>query len=234
MTQPEKLASSQEQQETEAAWDNYHASRELVEKLTTRLEIGYWKTKKLEQQNASFLLPDATLATELVKYETFFVKLLGDYCKACDENLRLWRNLLPVINDKIRASYEKKLTTWYECGYSNLGTAKELIAKVKTLGAILVDIRLNPYSKRAEYQKAWLASECKKQGVGYLHIPELGNINYNKDGEPIQIKDLPAGLRELKRLMATDNIMLMCGCKNLETCHRKTVIEALPQDRKGE
>lgn len=232
MTQPEKLASNQ--QETEAAWDNYHASRELVESLDGRLNIGYWKTKELEQQNASFLLPDAALAAELAKYETFFIKLLGDYCKACDENIRLWRNLRPFLNNKIRASYENEQTFWYECGYSNFGTAQELIDKVKIMGAVLADIRLNPYSKRPEYQKAWLASECKKQGVVYLHIPELGNINYNKPGEPIQIKDITHGLRLLNNLLKTNNIMLMCGCKNLETCHRKTVIEALSQDRKGE
>lgn len=215
------------------AWDNYHASREKVETLDGRLNIGYWKIKEMETERDAFLLPDAALTAQLEKFESWFVKLLGDYRTACVANDVLWRALRRVAHESRFDKTAQNTGLWYECGYYNFPTAIGLVEKVRGLNAVLVDIRLNPYSKRPEWQQSELWEMCQRNGVEYLHIPELGNVNYAQAGQPIKIKNLAGGIGQLTKLLETQNIMLMCGGKNLETCHRKTVIEALPQDRKG-
>ena len=86
------------------------------------------------------------------------------------------------------------------------------------LPGVIVDIRLSPYSRWA-----WSGTTLAKAlGPRYLHIPELGNINY-KTGGPILLKDQAAGLRSLQKVLEAGPATLLCCCQNLETCHRLVV-----------
>jgi uncharacterized protein (DUF488 family) len=90
----------------------------------------------------------------------------------------------------------------------------------------LVDIRYSPRSRwRPEWNKKAL---LEKYGQHYTHLKALGNINYNKSSEPIQLADPAASIVECAQwLLQGWSLILLCACKNYEQCHRKVVYELL-------
>ena len=58
----------------------------------------------------------------------------------------------------------------------------------------------------------------------YIHIKELGNVNYK--GKEIKICDLDAGLSKIENLINKD-IILLCSCKDYNKCHRKIISEEI-------
>lgn len=138
----------------------------------------------------------------------------------------------------------------YLAGY--LGhTPAELLARARDIDAFIVDIRFNPHSRLPEWRKGRLESFCCGR---YFECPELGNVNY-KNGGPIKIKELGSGIEQVSRLAAmrtskgdcnqgaTTNLptplfayhynpkpqpmILLCACREADTCHRKVVGNAL-------
>lgn len=104
----------------------------------------------------------------------------------------------------------------YTVGYQNI-TRKNLISKLAELNCILVDIRFSPYG----FSPFWNKNELENVlGEKYVHIKELGNVNY-KNGKQIEIDDLDEGMKRLEVLLEIHkNICLMCSCKNFPECHR--------------
>lgn len=107
----------------------------------------------------------------------------------------------------------------YTIGYSGR-TLTEVVNIVNELGATLVDIRLNPQSRRPEFNQDQLKAAL---GERYIHLPQLGNLNYN-NGRAIEIANLRAGLATLSRLSTP--AMLMCACRDYNACHRRVVAQA--------
>ena len=88
----------------------------------------------------------------------------------------------------------------------------------------LVDIRLSPRSGWQVFNKEALKTRFHSQ---YIHLPELGNINY-RNGQPIQIAHPDHGIPRLIRgLNQGYTLLLMCGCKEYGSCHRRTVVNLL-------
>jgi hypothetical protein len=61
----------------------------------------------------------------------------------------------------------------------------------------------------------------------------LGNVNYGTGG-PIELADATTGIRGLVQYLSEGHdLILLCGCAEYESCHRKTVVdllvEALPE-----
>jgi uncharacterized protein (DUF488 family) len=107
----------------------------------------------------------------------------------------------------------------YSFGYSGK-QPEDLLKAVGELGAVLCDIRLVPYSRwHPGWNKKRLASLF---GNAYIHVPELGNLNY-KSGGPIEIADINAGLQTVLDLLKTRSVILMCVCKDPLLCHRAVV-----------
>lgn len=112
--------------------------------------------------------------------------------------------------------------TLYTVGYAGL-KADDLDDWAAANGALVIDTRMNPYSPRPEWMKAKLA---KLLGDNYRHVPELGNVNYKNGGE-IAIKDTAVGYRIILEALAVRQVVLLCGCKDVETCHRKYIAEQI-------
>jgi uncharacterized protein (DUF488 family) len=101
-----------------------------------------------------------------------------------------------------------------------------LQATLEATQAVLADIRYQPYSRNPTFRKAHLQAQL---GGRYVHVPALGNRNYQ--GGPEDIVDYQRGRRIVAGLLDQwGAVLLMCACANVETCHRKGVAEQLSHD----
>ena len=114
----------------------------------------------------------------------------------------------------------------YTAGYIGR-TLEELQHIAEEREATIVDIRLMPSSKNPGWD--W-QSVSQFFGPRYRHIRNLGNMNYADAGElPIQIKDLPNGIKELSVIEAPA-VILLCACRLPDGCHRAVVGKALAEE----
>lgn len=109
------------------------------------------------------------------------------------------------------------MNTLFTFGYSGRGLS-ELSAYAQMLNALVLDIRIQPYSQMATWRKDNLKAYF---GKNYLHLEHLGNINYL--GGEIEIKNLEVGFSILAKQLAQQNVVLLCGCGDHRSCHRSTV-----------
>lgn len=108
----------------------------------------------------------------------------------------------------------------FHFGYQGHKSSEALLAAVNEIGAVLCDVRLVPYSR---WQPAWNKKNLTSLfGDAYVHIPQLGNLNY-KSGGPVAIADMEAGLQIVLEILEKQPVVLMCVCRNFETCHRSHV-----------
>jgi len=112
----------------------------------------------------------------------------------------------------------------YTAGYK-VWSFYEFKTKVEELGKILVvDVRYSPYS----FNPFWTKKNLKKHFENYIHIANLGNVNY-KNGRPIKIYSLDKGCKQLLNSLGKDYnaCLLLCACEDVEKCHRKVIVEKL-------
>lgn len=118
--------------------------------------------------------------------------------------------------------------TLYTLGYTEPEAAEKLAQLMADPDMLLVDIRLYPNSRWA-FQ--WNKKALRNRYPGrYQWLGEsLGNLNYKaKDREKgIQLAHPEWGKVVLLDRLSRHDIVLLCACKNYETCHRKTVVELL-------
>ncbi|MDT5279907.1 MAG: hypothetical protein QOJ20_1102 [Mycobacterium sp.] len=111
-------------------------------------------------------------------------------------------------------------------------------AEVKTL----VDVRLTPLSRKAGLSKRQLAARLLEAGIDYLHLPQLGNPQANREAfrrggaDAIAryraVLATPEGrtaLDQLLRLAIQQRVALMCFERDAIECHRSTVADALAE-----
>jgi len=111
----------------------------------------------------------------------------------------------------------------YTIGY-NAWSFYEFKTKIEELGNILiVDVRYSPKSFNPFWGKKNLLKHFKGN---YVHIPNLGNINY-KNGKPIKVCNLDKGCKRLLKQIGDNDCLLLCACEDVETCHRKVVANEL-------
>lgn len=114
--------------------------------------------------------------------------------------------------------------TVYTFGYS--GVKAEVLPKLlDLLDADLFDIRYSAGSMNPDYSGKRLR---ERLGFRYNHIRALGNENYREDNKPIKILDYEAG-----RIAIECNpkpVVLMCACKEFDSCHRFTTSLKLAKD----
>ncbi|HEX8221822.1 MAG TPA: hypothetical protein VF914_21720 [Chloroflexia bacterium] len=113
--------------------------------------------------------------------------------------------------------------TIYTFGYTG-SSPEDLKGYMQALDAILVDVRMSPYSRAPH----WTGASLRVQ-VGddrYIGCPQLGNRNYNKPG-PIELFAPEIGLRMVRALLQHYPVILLCGCQDVVTCHRKVAADYL-------
>lgn len=111
-------------------------------------------------------------------------------------------------------------------GYAEEDAAQRVAHFLHRPRTALIDIRLRPWSRWAwQWNKSSL---LVVYGRFYLHMPEFGNMNYKTRGAPIRLKDPDLSLARLVGALQDGySLLLLCACKDYETCHRKTVHELL-------
>jgi hypothetical protein len=113
----------------------------------------------------------------------------------------------------------------YTAGYGAGWTPEQLKHKAEELDAVVIDTRLNPRSSSLQWDRKSLK---KLLGFRYQHEGRFGNLNYK--GGPIRLMDPAGALAGLvPKLLESNSTILLCGCRNVDTCHRKTVAELLAE-----
>ncbi|MBI5725030.1 MAG: DUF488 domain-containing protein [Planctomycetes bacterium] len=112
----------------------------------------------------------------------------------------------------------------YTLGYSGW-KVEEIQAMLEKLDAILVDVRMAPRSRMSFFNAGPLQ---KLLGERYLWLKDFGNRNYKGTFEQIEIVDFATGRMAIEGLVRNGrSIVLMCGCRDVEVCHRKVLAERL-------
>ena len=127
-------------------------------------------------------------------------------------------------------------------GYEGQGI-DEFISCLRTGGTrVLADVRLNPVSRKQEFSKRLLAASLAEVGIGYWHLPELGNPKWNRAGFggaqtevrrarwlfSAMLSQQPAQSRLEEIAGAADGAdAVMCVEADEEACHRYVVLREL-------
>lgn len=129
-------------------------------------------------------------------------------------------------------------------GYEGL-SVEELTEQIAAWGvATLVDVRLNPLSRKPGFSKKSLSAHLASKNISYLHMPELGNPRDNRDGYGAPGSDagnaaratfverlaLPGALGKLDELAAlalTNHVAVLCFEQRETECHRHEVLSAV-------
>lgn len=111
----------------------------------------------------------------------------------------------------------------YTLGYM-YWTREKLAAELMRLGAKLVDIRYSPRSSRIEWSKSELQAFF---GQAYIHMPELGNVNYQ--GGPVRLANPNKVIQPIERMLQEQPCILMCACGDWDQCHRRHAAQYFAQ-----
>lgn len=122
-------------------------------------------------------------------------------------------------------------------------TADELVDTLLEHGVeLLVDVRLNPISRKPGFSKKSLTAALEAAGIAYRHERDLGNPQDNREGfrkgvgeawnryEQHLGNEAASALRRVIDDTRTTTIALLCLEQDPETCHRSAVTDALQRD----
>lgn len=116
----------------------------------------------------------------------------------------------------------------YTIGYQKLRGVYALLHLAVPLDATIVDIRYSPWSWDERWREEGLLQRLCDLSFGrlscrYVHIKELGNINYKTAGAPIEIWLSEVGIARLHEQLKHKPCLLLCQCPDRLSCHRSTV-----------
>ena len=111
----------------------------------------------------------------------------------------------------------------YTLGYS--GWSVEAIKTfLESVNGVAVDVRMVPRSRVAAFNGTAFS---RLLGERYYWLSDFGNVNY-KSGGPIAIADFDKGVERLGPLRTAGRaVVLVCGCPDVNVCHRKVLAERL-------
>ncbi len=102
----------------------------------------------------------------------------------------------------------------YTLGY-NAWSREGIAEKIAELDAWLVDVRFSARSARAGFDEA----DLRAFFPSYVRVRELGNKAF-REGR-IELLDPPRGIARIAELVAERPVLLICACRNIESCHRR-------------
>ena len=115
------------------------------------------------------------------------------------------------------------MPTIFTTGYARLREPALLGLYAVELDAIVVDVRLSPWTRFNGWARRDLEARL---GERYRWVEAFGNVNYREQGRP-RLKDPEAGVQQVAPLLEHHNVILLCGCADPLTCHRHVVAETL-------
>jgi uncharacterized protein (DUF488 family) len=130
----------------------------------------------------------------------------------------------------------------YSVGYEGL----EVEALVEHLASVsvslLVDVRLNPVSRRRGYSRKALSASLEEAGIEYRHEPALGNPQDNRDsfrsgdGEEgrrrmreMLLNGSGSALRRLVEEARSARIAVLCVERDRFRCHRDVITDMVKE-----
>ena len=111
--------------------------------------------------------------------------------------------------------------------------------------SVLVDVRMNPISRKKGFSKTALTDALAEAGIDYRHERELGNPKENRDPFRRGLKSArDSYLRHLRhgasdafdnliQLARTRRIALLCYERDQHQCHRTCIIETVQKEHPG-
>jgi uncharacterized protein (DUF488 family) len=95
---------------------------------------------------------------------------------------------------------------------------------LESVNGVAVDVRMVPRSRVAAFNGTAFS---RLLGERYYWLSDFGNVNYKNSG-PIAIADFDKGVERILPLKTAGRaVVLMCGCADINTCHRKVLAERL-------
>lgn len=126
----------------------------------------------------------------------------------------------------------------YSVGYEGF-TLPGLVERLAAARvSVVVDVRLNPMSRRPGFSRKRLAEGLATAGIEYVHEKELGNPQDNRDsfrqgdGEDgrarmrvILSHDASAAMGRLVSLASESRVALLCVERDHDRCHRCVIAD---------
>lgn len=154
-----------------------------------------------------------------------------------------WQTCMDSIQPLLDATglvYTKMAGKWtlcrklYTLGYSSLRGYPDMMEAlrrtVEKVNGIIIDVRLNPYSR---FFDIFNQDNMMRSGIPYVHLKQLGNKNYFNHTKanplPFVLADEQNGLRILKGILVheTRNPILFCSEQDPRNCHRRMIAQML-------
>ncbi len=125
----------------------------------------------------------------------------------------------------------------YSVGYEG-STVEELADRLARLGvSLLVDVRLQPWSRRPGFSQQPLSVALAMAGIEYVHEPLFGNPHENREayrqGDPAAarvVRDRVQGkgmlaLEKLLREARYRDVAVLCVERDADRCHRRVITD---------
>lgn len=129
-------------------------------------------------------------------------------------------------------------------------TVEDLLSDAKAWAVVtVVDVRLNPISRKRGFSKKGLTAELEANGIKYVHLPALGNPKDNRAGfaevgtadgraarerfasEVLETDEASVALATVAELSDAGTVLLLCFEAKESCCHRAQVLSALQETR---
>jgi uncharacterized protein (DUF488 family) len=126
--------------------------------------------------------------------------------------------------------------------------AEQFVRDLAAAGVgVVVDVRLTPSSRKPGFSKRSLAERLSAAGIGYEHLPALGNPKNNRPGFAGEAAELRAAraryaallstsdaedaLARVRTLASTGIVALLCFEADEHRCHRQVILTHLDRGR---
>ncbi|MDF5759021.1 DUF488 domain-containing protein [Spongiactinospora sp. TRM90649] len=133
-------------------------------------------------------------------------------------------------------------------GYEGVGDIASFLRRVQAHDvSTIVDVRLNPISRKRGFSKTALSNALADVGVAYVHARELGNPKWNRPGfagphdelmaaraiyaKIIDSADADARLDEIAAAANDSIVALLCFETDEFRCHRHVLLDRLTSGR---
>lgn len=131
-------------------------------------------------------------------------------------------------------------------GYEGLNSQRffEILALNKV--SILVDVRELPLSRKTGFSKSALCALAEKQGIRYLHVPELGcpkaiRYDYKKEKDwkrytnrfLLYLESQIEAVESIAKIASIESICLVCFEADYKYCHRSFVAQKIAEISNG-
>lgn len=144
--------------------------------------------------------------------------------------------------NRYKSALEKSSPMLFTIGYEGVSLEKYITILIKNDIRVLVDVRKNAFSMKYGFSKPILSKACDAVGISYIHIPELGIENGERQElksqedydrlfsryEQTTLKDNWSHLLRLREIVDSGfRVALTCFEHDPRQCHRTRVANAL-------